>query len=233
MGIERLIQEVRHCALAAGVLVALIAPGPLDAETTGTITGTVTSTVANTKPLRVTIDQNVCGEELPDETIVTDRLGGLANAVVSIAGVKARSTASARGIVNENCRFAPRVQVVQPNGTITTSSADPILHTTNAQTDKGRTIFNVAVPMPSVKITKPVGGAGLLRLTCNTHPWMRGWVWVTDDITAVTGSDGKFTLNEVPAGTYDLRVWHEKLSGGAQRVVVVAGQTANLSFQLK
>ena len=39
------------------------------------------------------------------------------------------------GIMNEKCSFSPRVQVVRPNATITTSSKDPILHTTNAMTE--------------------------------------------------------------------------------------------------
>lgn len=233
MAIDRLIQEVRHGALAAGLLAAIIAPGSLDAQTTGTITGTVTTTRAAARPLRVTIDQEVCGQELPDEAIITDRSGGLANAIVRIAGVKGRAAAASAGILNEKCRFTPRVQIVRPNTTLTTSSSDPILHTTNAQTDGGRTLFNVAVPMPGLKISKPVSAPGLLRLSCNTHPWMRGWVLVTDEAAAVSGADGRFTLNDVLAGSYEVSVWHESLKGAPQRVTVTAGQTVTITFALK
>ena len=38
--------------------------------------------------MRVTIDQKVCGNELPDEAIVVDAQGRLANAVVILTGVK-------------------------------------------------------------------------------------------------------------------------------------------------
>ena len=34
---------------------------------------------------------------------------------------------------------------------------------------------------------------------------------MTDDVAAVTGADGGFTLPDVPPGTYQLRVWHEVL----------------------
>lgn len=233
MSIDRFVQEIRHGALAVAVLAAIIAPGSLDAQTTGTITGTVTTTAAATRSLRVTIDQQVCGQELPDEAIVTERSGGLAHAIVRIAGVRAPAAAGAPGVLNEKCRFVPRVQIVPPNATITTSSNDPILHTTNAQTENGRTIFNVAVPIPGVKIPKPVKNPGLLRLSCNTHPWMRGWVLVTDDIAAVTGADGRFTLRDVPAGAYELTVWHESLKGTPQRVTVTPGQTATVNFAVK
>jgi hypothetical protein len=234
MNLDRLVQEIRHGALAVGVLAAIVAPGSLDAQMTGTITGVVSTNVAaSAKPIRVTMDQRVCGDELPDEAIVAGGNGALANAIVRIAGVKIRSATGAQGILNEKCRFTPRVQIVRPNATITTTSSDPVLHTTNAQTATGRTIFNVALPIAGVKINRSVSGAGLLRLSCNTHPWMRGWVLVTDEAAAVTGADGRFTLSEVPAGTYEVAVWHESLKGVPQKVTVTAGQTATIDFALK
>lgn len=233
MNLDRLVQEIRHGALAAGVLAAIVAQGSLDAQTTGTITGVVSTSAASAKPIRVTMDQRVCGDELPDDAIVAGRNGAVANAIVRIPGVKIRGAAGAHGIVNEKCRFTPRVQIVRPNATITTTSSDPILHTTNAQTETGRSIFNVALPVAGVKINRSVSGAGLLRLSCNTHPWMRGWVLVTDEPAAVTGADGRFTLSEVPPGTYDVAVWHETLKGAPQKVTVTAGQTTTSDFALK
>ena len=199
----------------------------------GTLTGVVTTKAAGAKPLRVTMDQRVCGNELPDEAIVVSGSGELANAVVTLVGVKARAPAPSAGIMNEKCRFAPRVQIVRPNSTITTSSRDPILHTTNAQTEAGRSLFNVALPVPGITIKKPVAGPGLVRLVCNTHPWMRGYVHVTDDMAAVTGGDGRFTLTDVPAGTYELRIWHETLKGAPQKVTVVGGQTVTINVDVK
>jgi hypothetical protein len=233
MTVERIAQEIRHLALAAGLFVAITASGSLGAQGTGTISGTVTTKASGLRPVRVTIDQQVCGNELPDEAIVTNTSGRLANAVVTLVGVTARAGASTSSVMNEKCRFSPRVQIARPNATITTSSSDPILHTTNAQTNAGKTIFNVAVPVPGIKISKPVKDVGLLRLSCNTHPWMRGWVLVTDEISAVTGADGTFTLDEVPAGTYELRIWHEVLKGAAQKVTVATGKTSSISFVLQ
>ena len=46
------------------------------------VTGTITTTAKGVAPVRVTIDQKVCGNELPDEAIVVDAKGRLANAVV-------------------------------------------------------------------------------------------------------------------------------------------------------
>lgn len=224
---------------AAGVVLAmaaaawLVAPAAGRAQAGGTITGVVTTRAGGLKPLRVTMDQRVCGNEVPDEAVVVNASGRVANAVIALVGVKARGAAPAAAIMNEKCRFAPHVQIVRPNATITTSSKDPILHTTNAQTDGGKSLFNVAVPVPGISIRKQVTGPGLVRLVCNTHPWMRGYVHVTDDMAAVSGSDGAFTLSDVPPGTYELRIWHETLKSAAQKVTVVAGQIANVSVDLK
>lgn len=232
MLIDRIAQEIRHGALAFGLFVALAIP-TIDAQGTATITGTVRTKAAGARPVRVTIDQRVCGNELPDEAIVADASGRLANAVITLVGVKGNAAAPRAGVMNEKCRFAPRVQVVRPNAMITTSSKDPILHTTNAQIEGGRPLFNVAVPVPGININKPVNGAGLVRLSCNTHPWMRGWMVVTDDLATVTGADGSFRLPDVPAGTYELRIWHEALKGAPQKVTVTSGQTATIDFDVR
>jgi len=125
------------------------------------------------------------------------------------------------------------VQLARPNAAIRTTSKDPVLHTTQAQLENGRTLFNVALPVPGINVSKPVGPAGTVRLSCNTHPWMRGWVVVTDDAAAISGVDGKFSIDNVPPGTYELRVWHESLKGAPQRVTVVAGKPTNISISLK
>jgi hypothetical protein len=179
----------------------------------------------------VTIDQKVCGNQLPDEAVVVDAQGHLANAVVILTGVK--RGAADPVIMNEKCRFAPRVQLARPNATVRTTSKDAVLHTTQAQLENGRTLFNVALPVPGINVSKPIGAAGTVRLSCNTHPWMRGWVIVTDDAAAISGADGKFSLDKVPPGTYELRVWHEAVKGTPQKVTVVAGKPTELSIQLR
>jgi hypothetical protein len=217
--------------LALGIL-GTFACAQVVAAQTGSITGTITTSAKGTAPVRVTIDQKVCGNELPDEAIVVDAQGRLSNAVVILTGVK-RAAPGDAVVMNEKCRFGPRVQLAKPNGNIRTTSKDPILHTTQAQRDDGRSLFNVALPMPGLNITKPIGAAGTVRLNCNTHPWMRGWVIVTDDAAAISGADGKFTLDNIPPGTYELRVWHESLKGAPQKITVVAGKPTEINFQLK
>lgn len=222
---------VARKTVGAGVL-ACWGAGVLSAQGTGSVTGTITTSAKGLAPVRVTIDQKVCGSELPDHAIVVDGQGRLANAVVVLTGLK-RSAPAETTVTNDKCAFAPRVQIVRPNANVKTTSKDPILHTTNAQTENGRTLFNVALPIPGLTITKAIGAGGNVRLACNTHPWMRGWMVVTDEAAAVSGADGRFTIDNVPPGTYELRVWHESLKGAPQKITVAAGKPTDLSIALK
>lgn len=198
----------------------------------GTITGTITTGAKGVAPIRVTIDQKVCGDQLPDEAIVVDAQGRLANAVVILTGVK-RQHSAAPIVMNEKCRFAPRVQLIAPKANLKTSSKDPVLHTTNAQLENGRTLFNVALPMPGLTITRAISSSGNVRLSCNTHPWMRGWMVATSEAAAVSGADGRFTIDNVPPGAYELRVWHEALKSPPQKITVAAGKPTEIAITLR
>lgn len=211
---------------------ALLLATLAEAQTGPSITGTITTTAKGVAPIRVTIDQKVCGDELPHEAIVVDAQGRLANAVVILTGVKRQHSAEPL-VMNEHCRFGPRVQLMAPKANVKTSSKDAVLHTTNAQLENGRSLFNVALPYPGLTITRAISSTGNVRLSCNTHPWMRGWLVVASEAAALSGADGRFTIDDVPPGTYELRVWHEALKGVPQKVTVSAGKPTDVTFQLK
>jgi hypothetical protein len=213
------------------VVLASLLASPVYAQS-GSITGTITTTAKATAPVRVTIDQKVCGDQLPGEAVVVDTQGRLANAVVVVSGLKQQHSTEPL-IVNERCRFVPRVQLIAPKASVKTSSKDPILHTTNAQRDNGRSLFNVALPFAGITITRAISGTGHVRLHCDTHPWMRAWMVVTSEAAAISGADGRFTIDNVPPGSYELRVWHEALTGAPQKVTVLATKPAEVTFQLK
>ena len=215
--------------LALGILGTLAGASLVHAQS---ITGTITTAAKGAAPVRVTIDQNVCGDHLPDEAIVVDAQGRLANAVVMVTGVK-RAAPRDVLVANDKCRFAPRVQIVAPKTSVKTTSKDAVLHTTNAQLENGRSLFNVALPIPGITITRAIGAAGNVRLSCNTHPWMRGWMVVTDEAASTSGADGRFTIDNVPPGTYELRVWHEALKSAPQKVTVSAGKPTETSIVMK
>jgi hypothetical protein len=69
--------------------------------------------------------------------------------------------------------------------------------------------------------------------SCSTHQWMRGWIVVTDDVSAVTGTDGTFTLPDLPPGRYEIVVWLEQLRAATQTVTVASGQSVPLAFAMQ
>lgn len=218
--------------LVAACLLMSGASLDLGSQAGGAITGVVTTGAQAPRPFRITTDVNVCGAELPDEAVVVDDNSRLANAVVVLTGVKARGPAAEPVVTNEKCRFAPRVQIVFPNASVRTTSKDPVLHTTNAAQEGGRNLFNVGLPIPGLSVQRPIDGPGIVRLSCNTHSWMLGWLVVTDEMAAVTNQEGTYALRDVPPGTYELRVWHESLKGVPQKVTVPAGAVVQANFAL-
>lgn len=214
------------------VLSALTLAVPAAAQT-GSITGLVTTTAQGRRPLRITTDTKVCGTSMPDEAIVIGPGNTLANVVVTLTGVKAGAAPAEIPIVNETCRFAPRVQLLRPKGTVKATSRDPLLHTTNAQMEgSATTLFNVGLPAPGLTVAKTLGSPGLVRISCNSHTWMRGWVVVTDEAAAITGADGRFTIPNVPPGTYTLTIWHEALKAPARKVTVTPGKATTVSIAM-
>jgi hypothetical protein len=55
---------------------------------------------------------------------------------------------------------------------------------------------------------------GVVRLGCNIHDWMIGYVYVTDaPYFGKTAAQGQVELKDLPAGTYRVRVWHPRFDG--------------------
>jgi hypothetical protein len=214
--------------MAVAGLPALGAPSPAS----GAIAGIVTTRAAAPGPLRVTLDPEVCGTSLPDESIVRDDAGHLANVVVSVVGVTSAPPAEVL-VANERCRFVPRVSLLRPKGTVKMTSHDPVLHTMHAAPAAGRALFNVSLPIPNLVLSRPIDRAGVVTLSCSTHSWMRGYLYVTTELSAVTGADGRFRLEDVPAGTHQLRIWHERLAGETVTTTVKHGAETAVTIEVK
>jgi plastocyanin len=133
---------------------------------------------------------------------------------------------------NVKCRFEPEVQVI-PAGPLDVVNGDPVLHNTHGYYGK-RTAFNLALPNEGQRIPVELKKAGTVRIDCDAHGWMEGWIYVVDNpYYAVTGADGKFTITDVPPGTYKL-VAVQPFTGPLEMpVTVTGGQATKLEIELK
>ena len=232
-------------SLAISVILAALLAAPHSAlayeETTVSDGGTIEGKIVyqGTVPMRKVIptkDTEVCGgiREEPEITVSGDK--AVKDAVVYLAKVdkgKAWPAADAKPTLNNNkCVFEPRVQVMQA-GTLVVKNSDPVLHNTHGFYGK-RTAFNMALPNQGQEIPADLERAGTVRIECDAHGWMLGWVFVVENpYYAVTGEDGSFSIADVPPGDYTLIATHEFTGPMEIPVTVKAGESASVPIELK
>src|ERR1700691_1625139 len=207
----------------------------------GTIQGVVklAGAAPTIAPIVVTKNQDYCGESIPNPVYVVGKGGGLQNVEVYLKDItkgKAASTDPVSiSLVNSHCMFRPRVQAATVGQQITISSEDPVLHNTHPQnSETNATIYNIALPYKGFSVTKPLPATPqLIKVKCDAHEWMHAWIWEFDHpYFATTGEDGKFTIKDVPPGTYTLVAWQEAAGEKSMPVTVTAGKTVSADFQL-
>jgi hypothetical protein len=110
---------------------------------------------------------------------------------------------------SEQKKFTPRVVVVRRNATVQFPNADSIYH--NAFSVSGANRFDLGLYRSGASREKKFDEPGLVRVYCNIHPQMVGFVMIVDsDFAAVTGPDGSFRFEGVPPGPHVVKVWHEE-----------------------
>ena len=74
----------------------------------------------------------------------------------------------------------------------------------------------------------------MFTVKCDVHPWMNARVRVMEHpYFATTTPDGKFTIANLPAGTYTVEVWHETMGTQEATVTVADGEAKTADFTLK
>jgi hypothetical protein len=204
----------RHRTLALA-LPALLLTGAAGAAPGGTISGRVAWTGAPPVPsvVPITKDQESCGEQMTSEALVVSPRGrGVRYAVVSLEGVTETSTAQPSPVTLENkgCRFVPHVLALRLGGELEVVNGDPVLHNLRGWVDTRRSVLNVVQPTQGQVSRRTIKRGGVIRLTCDTHVHMNGWLLTFEHpYFAVTDEEGKFTIRDVPPGSYRVNLWHE------------------------
>ncbi len=181
----------------------------------------------------VTKDADVLGEKVPDERLIVSRTGKIKNVLVTIEGImQGKPWPDLRPRVqNKGGRFVPHFQATRTRGKLEISNEDPVLHNTHAVL-RSRTLFNLAQPIQGQVIEKTLKVPGIVQIMCDTHDWMNGWIAVLDHpYYAITAEDGAFTITDIPAGTYNIEAWHEKLGRQQVQVIVKAGELTRVNFE--
>lgn len=162
--------------------------------------------------------------------------GALQYALVYVKGnVSGSFPAPTEAVVlkQHGCMYEPHVFGIRVGQKLEIVNDDSTLHNINCQ-PKSNKKFNLAQPTQGMKSTKTFDQPEVgISFKCNVHPWMAAYGGAfSHPFFAVTDSNGSFSLKGLPAGTYTVEVWHEKLGTQSQSVTVADGETKQVSFSL-
>jgi plastocyanin len=207
-----------------------------DVKDGGTISGTVKfkGTAPAPKKLDISKDKEVCDKSPKLDPTLIVKGGNLVNAVVTITDIQKGKKIDAKKVIldQKGCEYHPHVLAFPAGSTVQILNPDGILHNVHSYS-KVNSPFNMAQPKfkktMDVKVDKPEA----IEVKCDVHGWMHGWLVATENpYFALTDDSGNFKLTDVPAGTYTVQVWHEKLGKTTQKVTVKAKEDAKASFEL-
>ena len=192
----------------------------VDVTDGGKITGAVSAGDAkpDVRTFTISKDTAICGTGTRDVNFVSIKDGMLQDAVVFLVDVKSGKPMPEElksiTINQKKCTFVPYLSVMANQGDMTAVNDDATLHNIHTYEQIGkarRTVLNVSQPNQGDTFTKPIklrrGDA--MKVECDAHDFMHGFVFVAKNpYFAVVDESGHFEIDDVPAGTYKVKLWH-------------------------
>jgi plastocyanin len=165
-----------------------------------------------------------------------DRGKPVADAVVSVSppAVSAPVPRATPVVMDQqNKEFVPHVLAVAIGTPVAFPNRDNIRHHVYSFSPAKRFELPLYIGTPTAPVVfdKP----GVVVLGCNIHDWMVGYVYVVaTPYFAKTGPDGRARVGELPAGDYEVRVWHPRMKGDSEKsgqaITIAASEPDRLTF---
>ncbi|MBX3305614.1 MAG: carboxypeptidase regulatory-like domain-containing protein [Nitrospira sp.] len=178
---------------------------------------------------------------------VVSRQGGLKDAIVLLEGIDAGKPfdISVPLIEARDCMFQPFMTIVRNGHAVEVINMDPVMHDIQGYETSpeagARVLFNTPLIMnhqhhrgdlhamhnhaPGKSLIGPIylnKGRRTFYMQCGFHAYMESWAMaVNNPYYAVTDADGKFVIDGIPPGTYQLVVWHPQTGPGTTKSVIV------------
>jgi plastocyanin len=226
--------------LAVVLVAAVVWPGVAIAASS--VSGTVifAGNTPNLKPLSMDADP-ACAKKhskpVPNEMLALGAGNTMGNILVWVSkGLPAGKTfpvPSTPVVLDQNgCVYKPHVMGIMVGQAYKVLNSDGVLHNIHTL-PKVNPAFNKGMP-PTMKetTTKFDKPEEVFHIKCDVHPWMSAYMAVfTHPFFSVTGTDGKFSISGLDAGTYTITAWHEKLGTQTASVTVGANDKKTQDFK--
>lgn len=132
----------------------------------------------------------------------------------------------------KDATFVPHVRPILVGTTITWPNEDDIYHNVFSMSatksfDLG--LYHADEPAKSITFDQP----GQVDVFCAIHTKMRCVILVLENpYFSLSDSKGRYRIPDLPAGTYRVRAWHERMPSQWQEVTVPAEGEVSLDFVL-
>lgn len=158
----------------------------------------------------------------------------LANSVIALelpVGVKPKLKVAHALVTMHGREFIPHVSVLTIGSTVQFQNQDPFQH--NAFSNSAAGTFDFGLSDRGTTVDQVLRRAGVFPVFCNIHARMSAYlVVVATPYYVQAGTDGRFTIAAVPAGTYTLHVWNERGGDVSRALVVPAAGVTDANAQL-
>lgn len=141
------------------------------------------------------------------------------------------------GMAQKNQQFVPGTLVVAKGSTVAFPNLDTVRHSIYSFSKPARFEFELYGRDQTRTHTFPITGS--VKLGCNIHDQMRGYIRITDTpFAGKTDHNGFVTLEGMPTGSASLTVWHPQLRSPTNEMksafsVNGASQTHKLTANLR
>jgi plastocyanin len=154
----------------------------------------------------------------------------LEETVVYLKDVPGSYPAKKVPIDQKGMKFEPHVLAITAGDTVDFLNHDTVAHNVFSPDNEG---YNLGTFKPGETRTYTFKTPGVYTQLCSIHPEMLGYIFVGQNpYAAVVDREGRFTIRDVPPGTYTIAVWNSHLKAADKKVTVAEGKTAEESFSL-